>query len=80
MTSGVKEALCYMHLLLSPTSQTLKSHPVIIQKTANINSKDKIKKNTQHSSHQHQGESQQQQRMTIPVYNYNKWAPPTQEL
>ena len=46
MTSGVKEALCYMHLLLSPTSQTLRSHPVIIQKTANINSKDKIKKNT----------------------------------
>ena len=44
MTSGVKEALCYMHLLLSPTSQTLRSHPVIIQKTANINSKDKIKK------------------------------------
>ena len=54
MTSGVKEAPCYMHLLLSPTSQTLRSHPVIIQKTANINSKDKIKKNTQHSSHQSQ--------------------------
>ena len=68
MTSGVKEAPCYMHLLLSPTSQTLRSHPVIIQKTANINNKDKIKK--KHTTF----------KSSIPVYNYNKWAPPTQEL